>query len=308
MTLPVLINRSGGTASKLGDKLENEIEAAFKGAGLDAAVELVEGCDIRAAVKRHIGVRTIVVGGGDGTLGCAADCLAGSDTALGILPLGTRNHLARELCTPLDLPGAAKVIAAGNTRRIDIARANGCAFINNASVGLYPAMVMLRDEDLKRHKVPKWVAAVPASFAVLKRMRHHRMRLKFEGADRDIVTPMLFVGNNLYSLEAGHVGEREALDDGKLSVFAVASRRRVALIGFALRALVGRADPQRDFAAIGETAAFTLDGASRDIHIALDGEVEELTLPIAFEIEPGALTVVASPRLSAKEGSPKSRG
>ena len=175
---------------------------------------------------------TVVVGGRRRDAGLRGGA-AGGERAWrsASLPLGTRNHLARELRVPLDLDGAAALVAAGTTRRIDLARVGDRVFVNNASVGLYPAMVRLRDDGVERHRLPKWVAAVPASFAVLKRMRHHRMRLHLPDGERAVVTPMLFVGNNRYSLEAGHIGERRALDDGKLSVFAVGVAARMALIG-----------------------------------------------------------------------------
>lgn len=140
---------------------------------------------------------------------------------------------------------------------------------------------------------PKWLAALPAAAGALARMRHHRLTIVRAPEDAEpIVTPLLFVGNNRYSLDRGAFGRRDALDDGRLSVYAVASRRRLALIGFALRALTGRADPGRDFAALGEHDAFTVAGRSRRIDVALDGEVARLTMPLRFESAAGALAVI----------------
>lgn len=293
MPIPVLINRAGGTAAARGGALRDEIESAFADAGLAIDLHLLDGRALHDAVTAQIGAPVVVVGGGDGTLGCAAECLAGTDTALGILALGTRNHLARELGLPLDLPGAARVIADRPLRHIDLARVNGHAFVNNASIGLYPSLVRYRDAERDRHLVPKWLAAVPACYAALKRLRHHRLYLSASGTEQAVVTPMLFVGNNRYELVRGRIGERRALDDGVLSIFAVASHRRLALIGFALRTFAGRADPKRDFAAIGDAAALTVTGASRDIDVALDGEVMRLKVPLHFTIEPRSLRVVA---------------
>ena len=59
----------------------------------------------------------MVAGGGDGTLSCAAGQLAGTGRPLGILPLGTLNHLARDAGIPADLEEAAAVIAAGQSAR-----------------------------------------------------------------------------------------------------------------------------------------------------------------------------------------------
>jgi len=290
--IPVLINRSGGTAASMGMRLGPAIEAAFAAAGVQIDLHLIDGRAVRDAVSRVLGAPVIVIGGGDGTLGSAADIVAGSGSALGIVPLGTRNHLARELGIPPDLPGAAAVIAAGATRRIDVARANGRGFINNASIGFYPSLVRFRDAQTHRHGLPKWLAAIPASYAAIRRLRHHRLRISGPGMSGDIVTPMLFVGNNRYSLAAGRLGRRDALDDGTLSVFAVGWHRRRALIGFALRTLIGRGDRADDFAAIGDCRSLRVDGRSHGVSIALDGEVMTMALPIVFAIDPCALAVV----------------
>lgn len=290
MSIPVIVNAGGGTAASRGDKLGGELEKAFADAGLAINLQLVKGEEMQAAVDKAAGAEIVVLGGGDGTLGSAAGALAKAGSALGILPLGTRNHLARELGIPLDIPGAAKLIAEGPRRAIDLARVNGHVFVNNASIGLYPDMVEERDGLA----LPKKLAALPAAFAAIERMRHRRLHLRMPGREQQVVTPMLFVGNNRYVLDAGKLGQREALDDGVLSVYAVASRRRLALLGFALRALIGRADPDQDFAAIGDVAELCVSGPSDDVHIALDGEVHELTAPLEFSTDPGALTVIAA--------------
>ena len=292
--VPVLVNAGGGTARAKGDKLRDELAAVFDAAGLAIELQLLDGCDIAAAAGELSDRPLVVVGGGDGTLGCAAQALVDgakkhAGATLGVLPLGTRNHLALELGVPADLAEAAKLIAAGTTRRIDLGRVNGEVFVNNASVGFYPQLVREREEI----GLPKKVAAIPATARALGRIRHHRLRLHLPDEARDVVTPMLFVGNNRYTLDAGHLGERAALDDGVLSIYAIASRRRLALIGFALRMLVGRADPERDFAAVGEAATLTVSGRSGHIDIALDGEVKRMAMPLEFEVERGALPVIA---------------
>ena len=287
--IPVLVNSSGGTAAAKGEGLRGELEKAFAAAGVSVDLQLLEGGQLQAAVEKVAGAPVVVIGGGDGTLGSAAGALVEAKSALGILPLGTRNHLARELGIPLKLADAAKCIADGHQRRIDLARVNGRAFVNNASIGFYPDLVHQRDGMA----LPKKLAALPATIAALKRMRHRRLRLTMPDHEEQIVTPMLFVGNNRYVLEAGKLGQRAALDDGVLSVYAVASRHRMALIGFALRALVGRADPERDFAAIGDTPELRVTGPKRCIDVALDGEVMSLAVPLDFTIDSGALTVIA---------------
>ena len=287
--IPVLINRDGGAARAKGDALEAELRAAFDGAGVAIDLRLLPGREIAAGVRASRDAPLVVVGGGDGTLGTAAGELAGGGAALGILPVGTRNHLARALAIPLDLPAAARLIAERPLRRIDLARVNGRAFVNNAAVGFYPDLVRERE----KRDLPKVLATVPATFAVLKRLRHHRLCLTVNGGEQHVATPLLFIGNNRYSLDAGRLGQRQALDDGVLSVFAIAAQRRRQFVGFALRTLVGRANPERDFAAISDAPALSVTGHSRSVLVALDGEVARMAFPLRFAVEPGALTVVA---------------
>jgi len=288
--VPVFVNRGGGTASARGEKLAEELEAAFADAGLAIDLHLIDGAQMPQAVKAVAQSPLVAVGGGDGTLSCAAQAILDhGSSALGILPLGTRNHLARELGIPMDVAEAAKIIAAGHCRRIDLARVNGRVFVNNASIGLYPLMVRERD----KRDAPKWLAAFPAARVALKRLPHHRLHIRMPGDVAQVVTPMLFVGNNRYELEAGRVGKRAALDGGTLSVFAVARRGRLALLAFALRAIAGRADSERDFAAIGETDTLEVSGGSRHVDVALDGEVTRLAMPLRFKALPGVLTVIA---------------
>lgn len=295
--VPVIVNRSGGTAASLGDKLADTLPAAFADAGLEIALDLVDGGDVGDAAARHAqsGAAIVVVGGGDGTLGGAVGRLAGTGTALGILPLGTRNHLAHDLGIPDDLAAAARVIAAGHRHAIDLGTVNGETFVNNASIGLYPLLVRGREAEQRRTGAPKWLASLPAARAALRRLPHHRLRLAMPAAEREIVTPLLFVGNNRYALDAGEVGKRTALDDGMLSVYAVASRTRLALIGFALRTLVGRARPDSDFAAIGDTPEMTVSGHPDRIDVALDGEVRRIAMPLDFAIRRRALDVLVPP-------------
>ena len=77
----------------------------------------------------------VVAGGGDGTVNEVANGLIGSETALGIVPLGTVNVLARELLIPLRVPQAIRTIADGTRARIDVGCANGRHFTLMAGFG-----------------------------------------------------------------------------------------------------------------------------------------------------------------------------
>jgi len=291
-TLHVIVNKNGGTAAKMGDALVGDLEKAFAQSGVTAEVAALDGKQIPEAIEAAARSGRVIVAGGDGTAAGAAQILAGSDTELGLLPLGTLNHLARDIGIPADLGEAAEVAANGRPTKIDVGEVNGQIFVNNASIGLYPLMVRKR-EGLRRAKGwPKWLSTLPAALAVLERVPHHRLRLDWGKGERAIVTPLLFVGNNVYSLDRGEVGKRGTLTDGKLSVYAVTYRRRLALIWFALRALVGRAERSLDFETLGECEVLTVSSNSGSIEIALDGELRRMDSPLEFRIRAGALMVI----------------
>ena len=292
-TLHVIVNRNGGAAAKMGDMVAGVLEKAFAQAGATVRVAALDGKQIPEAIKAVARSGRVIVAGGDGTAAGAAQILAGSDTELGLLPLGTLNHLARDIGIPVDLGEAAEVAANGQPVAIDVGEVNGQVFVNNASIGLYPLMVRKR-EGLRRAKGwPKWLSTLPAALAAPARGAPHRGRGGWGRGGRAQVTPQRVVGNNVYSLDRGEVGKRNTLTDGKLSLYAVARRRRAALIWFAMRALVGRAERSLDFETLGECETLTVSSSSGSIEIALDGELRRMDSPLEFRIRPGALTVIA---------------
>ena len=291
--LTVIVNREGGAASAAGDGLPDRIVEAFAAANVVVNVLLLTGSKIAPAIEAAARTEDrIVIAGGDGTAATAAQALIGTNTELALLPLGTLNHLARDLGIPADLEAAAAIAAGGRTVRIDVGEVNGHCFVNNASIGLYPSMVKQREGLRRRNGWPKWLASAPAAWDALSRLRHHRLRVDMGNGNRPLVTPLLFVGNNHYSLRAGSIGERASLQGGKLSVYAVAGGRRMQLIGFALRALIGRIHPRTDFVALGKCETMVVRAHSRPIEIALDGEINELSTPLLFRTLAQALAIL----------------
>src|SRR4051794_24863581 len=147
--LAVLVNRGSGTVrSRRPVTLKGELAAGFAERGLPASVDLVSSDELRAAAEgalddfRRGEVRAVVVAGGDGSVRAVASVIAGTDLPMGVLPLGTLNHFARDLGIPLDLQGATAVIARGITRPVDVGEVNGRVFVNNSSIGIYPLMVV----------------------------------------------------------------------------------------------------------------------------------------------------------------------
>ncbi|MGB6195357.1 MAG: diacylglycerol kinase family protein, partial [Methyloceanibacter sp.] len=141
----MLLNAGAGTASHTGaDGLLGDLEAALQALDVSADLEICSGPDLKRLAEaalaraRSAEIDAVVVGGGDGSIRTVAGVLAQTGVPLGILPLGTLNHFAKDLGIPLHLKEAAEVIAKGEKRTVDLAEVNGETFINNSSIGIYP--------------------------------------------------------------------------------------------------------------------------------------------------------------------------
>ena len=293
MRATVLLNRGGGAMAADANRAE-EVVAALGECGIDATVAEVAGGEVedraRAAAKR--GEPLLIVGGGDGTVSAAASGLADSGTALGILPLGTLNHFARDLGIPFDLREAALVIARGSERRVDIAEMNGHVFVNNSAIGLYPLMVLDRDAQRRRLGRSKRLAMLVASARTLARFHHQRLVLTINDEHERVDTPLLFVGNNDYRLELPAAGQRDRIDDGKLCVFLMRSKSRIGFVAATLRALAGRSRPD-DMVRLDDVERLRVDSRRGWLTVSLDGETQRLKPPLDYRIRKQALKVMA---------------
>lgn len=92
----------------------------------------------------------LILGGGDGTMSGLVDLLVGTDTILGVLPLGTANSFARTLCLPLNLDGAIDVLATGKPQRIDLGMIDRDYFANCAAIGISPRIAETVPHNLKK--------------------------------------------------------------------------------------------------------------------------------------------------------------
>jgi len=291
--LPVLLNRGGGAVAADGG-IADTVRAALEQAGIDGAIELIDGGDyeVRCRALAERGDPLIVVGGGDGTIGAAASALVGTSTALGILPLGTLNHFARDLGIPPTLEEATALIASRNERRVDVAEMNGRIFINNSAIGLYPLMVL--DRDLQRDRLgrSKRLAMIVASLRTLARFNHQRLTLTINDERERIDTPLLFVGNNDYRIDIGGPGRRETLDGGQLCVMVMRKKTRRGLVAASIRALFDRTR-EDDMERIDGVERMQVGSRRSHLSVSLDGEVVSAAPPLKYRIRKQALTVIA---------------
>src|SRR5919205_1663193 len=110
--MAVIINLAAGTDTQ--HEVPPQLAELLDSVGIDAQILLARsGAELLSLARRAVrdGPQTIVAGGGDGTISAVAALVAGTDKTLGVLPLGTLNHFAKDLRIPLDLAAAVRNLA-----------------------------------------------------------------------------------------------------------------------------------------------------------------------------------------------------
>ena len=289
--VPVLINATAGQGCP--DDWPADIEKKFGERGVETKVTLARGGDeLLAAAKQAVqaGASMIVAGGGDGTVSAVASCVAGTGAQLGVLPMGTLNHFAKDLGIPLELDGAIDVIAHGRALAVDMGEVNGRLFINNSSLGLYPDIVLDRERQRQRLGRGKWAALLAASVHAARRYPVLTLHLEVDGKPLERRSAFVFIGNNEYRMEGFEIGERHGLAGGELSLYVTQRTGRFGLLRLALRALVGRLRQASDFDVVAAKAV-VVHTAHRRLRVAADGEVTMMQTPLHYRIRPGVLRV-----------------
>ncbi len=291
--VPVILNRSSGSAADR--DTDDRVREAFRTAGIEADIQLAaSGKDVIALARRAASVASnvVVAGGGDGTVSTVASILVGGEKALGILPLGTLNHFAKDLAIPIDLEEAARTVVEGRVVCVDVGEVNGRIFVNNSSLGLYPRIVRHREELRQRLGRGKWPAFAWATLHALHRHSSSLdLTLSIDGSEIRRSTPFVFVGNNAYEMEGFKIGKRDLLDRGELSVYLAPDARPLDLVFLAIRAFLGRLRATGDFEAL-RTTELRIDTRTGRARVATDGEISMLDTPLLYGVRPKDLRVV----------------
>jgi YegS/Rv2252/BmrU family lipid kinase len=286
----IVMNRSAGGP----DDPQARIVELFRAQGEEPRLLQPEsGRDIAAIARdaAQASERIVVAAGGDGTVSAVAGALAGSDKILGVLPVGTLNHFAKDLGIPLDLEAAIRNIKEGNVAAIDVGEVNGRIFINNSSLGIYPQIVSRREAQQRRLARGKWTAFFWATIQALRRFPFLDLRIAFEGQQIVRRTAFLFIGNNEYKIAGFELGSRSCVNGGKLGLYLSHGTGRLGLFRLAFHALFGRVDQAKDFDVFSVSEA-RVETGKRRLLVACDGEVERMQTPLEYRIRPAALRVL----------------
>ncbi|PHK96124.1 diacylglycerol kinase [Pseudoroseomonas rhizosphaerae] len=304
MRATLLLNPRSGTL--LGEPaLAEALPAALRRAGFaltvippDAAPDLPG----RIALALATAPEALIVGGGDGTIRSAAAALRGTGIALGVLPLGTMNLLARDLGLPLAPLEAAAALGRARVAPIDLAEVNGEIFLCQSVIGLPNRIGQHRERSRGDARLAsRWRVVVGAARAF---WRHPPLRLGLRlgtpGQPPEaapvlrVWTRALSVVNNAYEEAPGALFHRPKLDGGILALHVARDFGLWWLLRLLLAMAAGRWRRRPDLLTR-RAAAITIHARKRHLWVVNDGEALLLETPLHYRIHPRALRVLVPP-------------
>ncbi len=251
----------------------------------------------RAAVES--GRSMVLAGGGDGTISTVASVLSGTETLLGVLPCGTFNYFARLLGIPLDTEAAVRACIDGEIKRVPLGEVNGRVFLNNASMGLYPALLRQREESYKRWGRSQFIAYISAAWGLIRPRSHLEIDMLVEGKQKRFSTPLIFAASNPHQVEGFGMPGATCIAQHKLAFYVLPPVGRLGLLRLGWRMIRRKLTPAKDFQLLCSDEAH-VHTRRRSITVAYDGEFERMNTPLTFRLKTDAIRVMV-PRQTSRE-------
>lgn len=241
----------------------------------------------RGAVAQELDA--VLAAGGDGTVNETVQGLAGSETALGYLPLGTVNVWARELGLPSHPVTAAHAIVEGRTERIDLGLANERHFLLMAGIG-FDGEVVRRSRAIEHHKQRFGVLPyVAAGLSAVPGYRGADMELRYDGSIRRVQALMLIVGNTRLYGGRFRLTPHAVANDGWLDLCIVRGRGPLAVVRQSLPLILSGSISHSDVELLRvKTLSVRTHPA---LALQVDGELAGQT-PVDFSVAPRALRAI----------------
>jgi len=284
----LFFNPSSG--AKLPPAEQAALRKAAEDAGLDV-IQLTRKVDVSRTIRDRLdrGQRLFIAAGGDGTISHVVQPLVHTEAVLGVIPVGTYNHFARDLGIPLDWRAALDVALTGALHQVDTARVNERFFVNNLSMGLYPELVARREEHGRDY--PRWKARFWAAYHTFRKYPHVSVTVDSEHHHEVLHTHVFMVSNNSYDLSrVGIDAPRPTLSEGRLSVYWLPKLRRLDLMRFAAQYLRGRVREAPGFRSF-RTTSMKVQTSRDHLHLGIDGEVTTMRTPLMITTVPQSLVV-----------------
>ena len=237
-----------------------------------------------AAQAAEKGYRIVVAAGGDGTINEVVNGLAGTDVALGVLPVGTMNVFATELGLPSRLGDAWRVIQTGHTREIDLAAANRQYFVQLAGVGLDAQVVKETPSDMKRNLGPLSYLISAAQVVARK-----PPVVIAEADGRSVEGSFVLVGNGRFYGGPFAFFKDARIDDGQLDVLVFKNVSHLDIARYFGNILMGSHTTLSDVEYFQTRKVHVRSDEA--VPVEVDGELA-MELPVTFRISSRKLRVV----------------
>ena len=297
-----VFNSDGGTFRDLDlAAFAKHAQAVFATHGHQLHTNIVAGGELLGALDAAIAddsADVVLAGGGDGTISAAAAACFHAGKPLAVLPAGTMNLFARTLRIPLDLEEALEAIAAGRPYDVDIATANGRAFVHQYSVGVHARLVRIREQFRYRNRLGKIWASLKAVAGALAKPLHFEIEVVTgEGGSERRMASGIFVTNNLFA--DGHVPFADRIDGGVLGLYVVKPMSQWALARLLLRVAIGRWKVKWGIAERRvDQVTLRFPRRRHSDQAVIDGELIPLEDKVRLLVHPGALKVYAPTALA----------
>lgn len=230
-------------------------------------------------------VPRIALAGGDGTVHKAIQYLAGTGTALGIVPQGTMNNFATALRMPMDLPSALRTLIEGEITEVDLGYACGQYFAESAGVGLFANALSIYGADANKN----FVRGCFAIAKIVLSLRASRIRLTLDG-ERMWEPAVFCAAMNTYRFaQALPIAPSAKVTDGLFDVVILGDLGRKELFHY-YRAIRQQIHPMLPKTRIIQAKHVKIESHHR-MPVHVDDKIRGTT-PVDIEIRPKALRVV----------------
>jgi diacylglycerol kinase family enzyme len=292
-SIEIILN--AGSGSQRAGEMRLVLEQVLGESERSFSISIGSGTEIArlAEAKAATDCEVLVAGGGDGTICTVAEVALRTGKILGVLPLGTFNYFARSLQIPLELEPAARVLLAGKPTHASVLDLDGRLVLNNASIGIHPA-VLLRRKNLYRRwgrsQLNTYLSVLVTALLPPPRLR---VRLATDQGEIVRVTPLVMVCSNSYEMETFALAGLECLEAGKFALYIAQMAGRTSIFPLALRVAMRRLRVGVDYEAICASDVTIETLRHRHVRVALDGEVERRQSPLRIRTAPQELRVLA---------------
>jgi diacylglycerol kinase family enzyme len=287
----VIVNDRSGTNARDREALTRAIDGL--GADRVRRYEFSSGDDIGATVRRAVadGAQAVVAAGGDGTAMAVAGAVLETGRAFSHLPLGTFNYFARGIGLPEDPYEAAREIANGEAKPIEVGTVNGRVFLNNASIGVYPAILREREAIYARYGRRRIMAHWSVAKTFWKFQHPMRLDIVADGRAFSCRSPLLFVFRSAYQLETFGLKGGQSISDDQFAVLIGRGNTRADLFRTAMRLVTRTAEIGRDYDFLA-ARDLSVTPNKRRLLLAFDGERDKATAPLTFKMSAAPLNVI----------------